>query len=206
MPKHTTKYERLKQLGEEKFQKIVNDLMRGQPAMGVARIIQQEWHDLQDVAEKTLTQQLSRLRIDIGKKAFGWRAAKKLENNTQPKLPVWVKDSSLKTLEEMLAVASIQRERIERLVAKERAENKHLTVLNSVLADYVELWEKIQKVRFDLGLDVFKGPTNSFKASQTTVITPEGAQLVHKQVYSAYSGLKDILDKRQIPEVIEAGH
>ncbi len=37
------KFERLQRLGNTKFQKIVNELMRGVPAIIVARLILQEW-------------------------------------------------------------------------------------------------------------------------------------------------------------------
>ena len=47
-------FDRLQKLGKEKFQKIVNELARGTPAQTLARLIQQEWGDAQDVREETL--------------------------------------------------------------------------------------------------------------------------------------------------------
>jgi hypothetical protein len=41
-------------LGEEKFRKIVNEMIRGTPAQMVTRLIQQEWGDAQDVGEDML--------------------------------------------------------------------------------------------------------------------------------------------------------
>jgi len=59
------KIERLQRLGNEKFQKIVNELIRGIPAIIVARLIQQEWGDYNDVREDTLANQLKRLHTAI---------------------------------------------------------------------------------------------------------------------------------------------
>ena len=60
-----TKFERLQRLGNEKFQKIVNELMRGIPAIMVARLILREWGDCNDVREDTLAKQLKRLHAAI---------------------------------------------------------------------------------------------------------------------------------------------
>jgi hypothetical protein len=64
-------FERLQSLGQEKFQRIVNELMRATPAVMVARLIHQEWGDVHDVAENTLAKQLKRLHTAITNGAFG---------------------------------------------------------------------------------------------------------------------------------------
>jgi len=46
------KFERLQRLGNTKFQKIVNELMRGIPAILVARLILQEWGECVGTCEK----------------------------------------------------------------------------------------------------------------------------------------------------------
>jgi hypothetical protein len=39
-------FDRLTRLGEDKFQRIVNELVRGMPTQLVTRLIQQEWRDV----------------------------------------------------------------------------------------------------------------------------------------------------------------
>jgi hypothetical protein len=64
-------FRRLQNLGKEKFQKILNELARGTPAQTLARLIQQEWGDVQNVREETLAKQLKRLSTTITNGAFG---------------------------------------------------------------------------------------------------------------------------------------
>jgi len=54
-------FERLERLGPEKYERVVNELMRATPAAIVARMIQQEWGDFQDVSEDLLAKHLKRL-------------------------------------------------------------------------------------------------------------------------------------------------
>ena len=63
-------FEGLRRLGPQKFQRIVNELMRATPAVMVARLIQQEWGGVYDVAETTLAKQLKRLHTAITNGAF----------------------------------------------------------------------------------------------------------------------------------------
>jgi hypothetical protein len=64
-------FRRLQNLGKEKFQKLLNELARGTPAQTLARVIQQEWGDAQNVREETLAKQLKRLSATITNGAFG---------------------------------------------------------------------------------------------------------------------------------------
>jgi hypothetical protein len=68
-------FDRLQRLGPEKLQRIVNELMRGTPAQLLARLIQQDWGDAQEVSEDTLAKQLKRLHTAMCNGAFGGELA-----------------------------------------------------------------------------------------------------------------------------------
>jgi hypothetical protein len=199
-------FERLQTLGEEEFQKILNLLMRGEPAMHVARTIQQEWHQFQDVAEKTLCQQLNRLRLAAAEGAFGMKAAKKIAEGATPQIRM-LKDVSVGTLVRLEELSEIQKHRVLALVEKEKNMplpiGAMLTATNMVFTDYKQLLLDIQKVRFDLGLDEFKGPTSHsihhVKGGVVSAQLPDGTN-VQKQVFEAVQAIEAVFDQRKIPE------
>jgi len=115
------KFERLQRLSNEKFQKIVNELMRESPAIIIARLILQEWGDCNDVRENTLAKQLKRLHTAISNGAFGGDLAD-------------------------------QAKRGKRAAAVHSALQPEF-----VINDYRDLLLSIQKIKFDLGLDEYKG-------------------------------------------------
>ena len=226
-------FERLQALGEEQFQKILNQLMRGEPAMHLARCIQQAppegWGLFQDVAEKTLTQQLIRLRNVAAEGAFGPKAAKTIMNGHKTQMNR-LDRVSVRVLERLEELSDLQRDRVLALVEKEKEallpvvgnlhlhlagktpssgkmaplEYRHLlTQTNAVFNDYKQLLLDLQKIRFDLGLDEFKGPVSGTTvrgATQTTTF-PDGMS-VQKQVFEAVTTVEQILDARKIPHLI----
>jgi len=203
-------YERLQALGPEKFQKIINDLMRGASAMGTARVIQQEWKEFQDVAEKTLTQQLNRLRVSAAEGMFGKKVALQIVAGATPqiKLLAGISHGTIERLEEL---SNIQRLRVMDLVKAEKsamADEKGkivkfpmaalLTATNAVFADYSKLLQDIQKVRFDLGLDEYRGVVPTMRGAASSVTLPDGTN-IQKQVYEAATTIEDIFNQRKIP-------
>jgi hypothetical protein len=84
-----TKFERLQRLGNEKFQKIVNELMRGIPAIMVARLILREWGDCNDVREDTLAKQLKRLHRAITNGAFGGDLAQEVRRRASVRIELF---------------------------------------------------------------------------------------------------------------------
>ena len=68
-------FQRLTNLGEDKLRAVMNALMRGQPALQVARTIQaappEGWGPFQDVQELSLMQQLRRFRKAIAEAHLG---------------------------------------------------------------------------------------------------------------------------------------
>ena len=212
----------LQKLGDIKFQKILNELMRGSTAMGLARTIQTEWGDFVGIPEKTLTQQLNRLRIAAAEGMYGPKVAKQLkEGATSPTLKS-LEGVSTSVMERMEELAAIQRSRVIMLADHERvaftkantppvvtfSKGKavvqgpngpvNLTATNQVIVEYSQLLQDMQKLRFDLGMDEFKGVIPGIKGAATSVTYPDGTN-VQKQVYEATVTLEQILDRRNVP-------
>lgn len=204
-------FDRLQALGDEKFGKILNLLMRGEPAMHVAREMQAQppkgWGLFQDVAEKTLTQQLNRLRMAAAEGAFGKRAAQRIAAGATPQVQM-LERVSVRVLDRLEELCEVQRQRVMTLVEKEKNMplpiGAQLTATNAVFNDYRELLLDVQKVRFDLGLDDFKGPMSHqihhVKAGMMSATLPDGTN-VQKQVFEAVTTIEQIFDARKIPHV-----
>jgi DNA-binding HxlR family transcriptional regulator len=196
-------FERLQNLGEDKWLAIMNHLQSGKPAMGLARLIQQEWGDFQDVAEKTLTQQLNRLRLAAAEGAFGKKIAKQIEKGATPQVQLLagVSTDVIPRLEEL---ANWQRERVISLKEKEKSMpipvGSLLTQTNAVFNDYKATLIDIQKLRFELGLDTYKGVVTSMKGAAIATTLPDGTH-VQKQVFEAMTTIDEIFQRHQIPEV-----
>ena len=225
-------FERLQQLGQIKFTRILNALMRGEPAMTLARQIRTEWGDFGDVAEKSLTQQLSRLRLAASEGMFGEKVAAEIVKGAIPQIKA-LEGVTSEVLTRMEEVANLQRQRVLMLVNHERecftqdktmvpAQKGKVTFLtsfkkdttklvpvpitstNSVVNDYAQLLQDIQKIRFDLGLDEFKGviPGMRIAAASSSEIRADGST-TQKQVFEAITTLETIFDRRKVPYLTE---
>lgn len=196
-------FDRLQDLGEERFRAILNALMTGTPAMQVARTIQQEWKEFQDVQEKTLTQQLNRLRIVAAEGAFGKKVANAIQKGATPQVKM-LEGVSSSVIERMEELAEIERERVLWLREKEKAMpmpvQSMAQSMNASFNDYSRLLLDIQKLRFDLGLDKFQGIVSTVKGMTTTVVNPDGSG-VQQQVFQAINVLEDIFKSRNIPDI-----
>lgn len=216
-------FNRLQLLGEVKFRKILNALMRGESAMGLARTIQSEWGHFTDIPEKTLTQQLNRLRLTAAEGAFGEAVAEQIKNGATPQIKM-LKDVNLSVMQRMEELAEIQRSRVIALVKKEKdgpdPSQHHASILkvihvgktdaallqatNAVFTDYSKLLQDLQKMRFDLGMDEYHGPVNTFRGAMSATTLPDGTT-VQRQVFEATSAIEGIFEKRKIPFVDVAG-
>ena len=189
-------FERLQRLGKDKFQKIVNELLRGTPAIMVARLIQQEWGDFHDVREDTLAKQLKRLHTAITNGAFGGVLAEEARRKASVRIKLF-HGSNLNCLDELIGLALIQKKRIQQFWEKEQALNMPLSGLNDLINDTRDLLLSIQKMNFDLGLDEFKGVIPGVKATAMSVTRPGGVD-IQRQVSEAMRVAEDIFDKHGI--------
>ena len=194
------KFERLQRLSKEKFQKIVNELMRGIPAIMIARLIQREWGDCQNVREDTLAKQLKRLHTAITNGAFGGDLAQEARRKASVRIKLF-HGSSLDCLAELIELALLQKNRVQQIWEKERQLNVPFSSLNALINDYRDLLLSIQKIKFDLGLDEYKGVMSGVKATATSVTRPDGVN-VQQQVLEAITTVEDIFRRHGIyPQV-----
>lgn len=197
-------FERLQSFGDEKFTKILNNLMRGDSAVGVARMIQAApplgWGLFQDTTEKALTQQLNRLRLAAAEGIFGKAIAKRISEGAAPQIKR-LEHISIPVLERLESVAEVQRSRVQMLVDRERNQGVYLASTNDVVGSYRQLLLDIQKIRFELGLDEFKGPVSTtLRGASQSVSMPDGTN-IQKQVFEAISTIEEIFDQRKIPKL-----
>ena len=90
---------------------------------------------------------------------------------------------------------------MQQLWEKERQLNIPLSSLNSVINDYRDLLLSIQKIKFDLGLDEYKGVIPGVKATATSLTRPDGLK-IQQQVFEAIEVVEDIFLRRGIyPQV-----
>jgi hypothetical protein len=187
-------FERIQELGEAKFAKVRNALMVGISAGALAREIRTVWGDLADIPEKTLTQQLSRLRIKMAQGAFGAQAAEVLADKTKVNL-VALKSSNLKVLEELTALAGMQERRLQVMWDNERKGQKFNVHINPTVEFYKALLLDIQKIRFDLGLDEFKGVVPGIKGKVDSMTLPDGTHM-QRGVFDIVTSAEAILQRR----------
>lgn len=195
-------FERLQQLGEDRFQKILNDLMRGVAAMAVARMIQQEWGEFQDVGEKTLTQQVNRLRKAAAEGMFGKKLAKQVEVLGTPHIAA-LQGISVSVLDRLEEICDLQQKRVKDLLEKEGKLPVPIAALaqqtTNAISTYKDTLKDVQKIRFDLGLDELKAPVPmmGMRGSMSSTTLPDGTH-IQKQVFEAVQVMEEIFSARKI--------
>jgi hypothetical protein len=188
-------FDRFQKLGDERLQRIVNELMRGTPAQTLARLMQQEWGAAQDVCEETLAKQLKRLHTAISNGAFGGELAAEARRKASVRIKLF-HGSNVDCLDEAIQLALIQRERVLVLWDRERTLNKPIAGLNTAIRIYANLIETVQKIKFDLGLDKYmRGMT---VARPAAIETDPASSEMEQRVNDAASVMEDIFRKRGI--------
>ena len=219
-------FSNLQGLGPEKFDQIVNLLLRGEPALKLARQMlappPDGWGVFEGMAENTLEQQLKRMRHAISKGFFNPRRAKALaEGGANRTLPI-LQQISVRVLDRLEELAEVQRDRVFELREKEKAnllpqvsakmapqEYRHLlTQTNAVLSDYRQTLLDLQEVRFKLGMDELHTPSTQVNLKGATSMTtyPDGMS-VQKQIFEAVSTVERVLNARRIrPHIPEPSY
>lgn len=196
------KFARIQALGKEKVDALNNMLARGTSAMAVARHIQKVWKQFEDVSEKSLTQQINRYKMEVVVSEVT------VEEEAQPK------DSpkrltlrgQLNTLLELENLAQMQMWRLKIAYDREKTMKMLLKGTGMEVVILRELLEKIQKMRFDLGLDEFAGPVMGSSRTQVTKLeTPTGTLTVgvKEEVFGEAAQILQRFEADQAARVIE---
>jgi hypothetical protein len=201
-PKRKQAFWRLQGLGEERFRYLLNALMRGIPSLDLARVVQQEWKECLEIAEQNLAQQLARLQVTACERMFGpGTFAHKLKFGELPQIKR-IEGVTMAVLERMEELANVQRTRYLLLAEKEFGMSfptgALLTATNTVFTEYRETLKDLQKMRFDLGLDEFKGPLAGVRGTSSSMTLPDGTH-IQRQMFEAVNTLEEIFAKRGVP-------
>jgi transposase len=189
-------FAKLQKLGDEKIQKVRNELMKGTACMAVARMIQLDWKDLLGVGEKTLTQMLQRFKNTLVDEGVGPEAKEVVKAEGGKMLLKMLRASSLPVLDRMVAIAEMQEHRIQKLWEKEQTMGgMTIGALDGLISDYRNTLLAIQKVQFDLGVDEFKGFTG--RMMQETLKNPDGS-VRQRTIVEALTSLDEVFKKRGI--------
>lgn len=192
-------YARIFALGDERVAVLNNLLATGGSTVQAARLIQQDWKEFQDVAEKSLIQQVNRYRMDyIDSPAVAQQLGLGL---SAPKTQIVLQ--KMDVLNEFYQLAELQKERLNLFLTKEKeikmpfgGTNKEVETLSTILKD-------IQKMQFDLGVEVYKGPLiQGGRATQTNTLFPDGT-MQQTRVLEAVSTAMGVMDQFGTPSVKE---
>ncbi len=147
-------FHRIQELGTTKFQRIVNELMRGTPAQTLARLIQQEWGDAREVEEETLSKQLMRLRKAVSDGAFGGDLAQRARESASVKIKL-LHGSSLNCLDELGELAELQKQRVIRFFEIEEGLDRPIPELSKMIMTWATILASMQEMKFNLGIDEY---------------------------------------------------
>src|SRR5437016_3600655 len=100
----------------------------------------------------------------------------------QATISVAVLDSRAKLV--MESIVETKKARVLALWQKERELNMPLSSLKALINDYRDLLLSIQKIKFDLGLDEYKGVIPGVKATAASVMHADGLN-IQQQVVEA---------------------
>lgn len=192
------KFKRLLALGPERLKVIQNKIAQGIPMNEVARLIQQDWKEFTDVAEKTLAVQLQRFKTDV--------VATTTQNYSEEQVIVTTVIGRVNVIREMAELVTMQKKRIKDAVDKESTlKGMLLKGVNTEIETLHMMLKDLQKVQFDLGIDDFKGPiVQNGKVVSASVTLPDGtnvsmtahdAQQEALQIIEGYTPrMKDVSD------------
>lgn len=193
------KYQRILSLGEERVAVVNNQLANGASAQTVARLIQQEWKEFQDVAEKTLMQQLLRYRSDmIVSPVVNQQLAIKEESKKGKEL-----EKRMDVLGEMIDLARAHRRRIDGFLEREKDLKMPIKGTSEDIRMLMDMFKDIQKTQFDLGVDLYQGPVlQAGRQVNTRTTLPDGTT-VESSLTEAVQGALEVLDDFKKGKVIE---
>lgn len=193
------KFSRIKALGPERVGVINNQLASGASAQSVARLIQQEWGMFPDVAEKTLMQQLLRYRSDcIESPILEQQLVVPEESEKARKL-----DAKMDVLGELIDLAKLHRKRIDAFLDRESQLKMPIKGVSEDIRMMADLLKDVQKLQFDLGIDVYQGPVlQGGKVTQSRLMSPDGT-VIETQTIEAVQGALEILQKHKNRGIID---
>jgi hypothetical protein len=103
----------------------------------------------------------------------------------------------LNCMDGLVGLAVIQRDLLRRLWEKHRESNAPSPTLSKAINEYGRQLFKIQKLRFDLGLDEFKGVTRGARVEAPSV-TRHDYWDTQRELFNAITVANEIFERRGI--------
>lgn len=172
------KYARIYALGKERVSVIDNQLAQGKSMYHIARMVQQDWKEFQDVAEKTLVQQLNRYKAD--------KDIPTTHKTHDPgTMVITTVIGRVDVVQKLGELEKALRERLDAALKREKGlAGMFLPGLSKEINDYRVLLLDIQKTQFDLGVDEYKGPLLAARMMTGSKVLPDGT-VMHAQITEA---------------------
>jgi hypothetical protein len=142
----------LRNLGESKFSALQNELARGKAPLALARTIRSQWGDFQDSSDTLLAMQLTRLRKHMALGKIGKQMPMTIEANRRPDIRA-LKSPNLDVFQELVALATMQRIRVQALWEKEITSNKPCSTLNAAVIVLRDMLLSVRKMKVELGIE-----------------------------------------------------
>jgi hypothetical protein len=184
----------LRNLGESKFNSIQSELARGKPPLALARTIRSQWGDFQDGSDTLLAMQLTRLRKHMALGKMGKQMPVTIEANRRPDIRA-LKSPNLFVFQELVALAKMQRIRVQALWEKEIASNRPCPTLNAAVMVLRDMLLSVRKMKVELGIEEelagLSMPSRTRGNSQSDLEK-------EKQMYESIAVVREILRKRGI--------
>jgi hypothetical protein len=202
-------FARLYSLGESKMRRITEEMAKPNASPTLcAKMIQEEWGDYLDVSHQTLAQQLNRFRLamyenKLPKPVKIGKLRLEAMNPMVPPEAVGAEDvtgltkprsNPLNFLDELNHLATLQMERVEAAIAREKTLGMPVTQTDGIIKNLRETLVAAQQIKFELGIDTYMMPAPGGKTISATVTTPEGT-MVNMQVTEAVQEATSILDR-----------
>ena len=192
-PAPPEKFTRLLSMGQDRVMVMNNALAQGHSTVSVTRLIQEEWGLFTDVKEKTLMQQVNRYRLEhVPAIADNAKAITLNKGKLYERLDV---------LSASIELALLQKDRVVYFAEKEKEDKKGPSrAVNEEITTLQTLYDKVQKLQFDLGVDAYQGPllSQGGKSTSTTVTMPGGMTFT-QETREAYQAANAILDGAGVP-------
>ena len=144
-------FDTLQCLGEEKFRTVVQKLSGGTCESSVAKLIQEQWGDCQDVLENTLVEELKALRETASMQTRENGHVPGEENRV-----LQLRDSELGCLERLIHDAIVTENRIDALVKDGRLTDSQDRLAITLIKFHTQQIAMIHDMKLDLGLDAYK--------------------------------------------------
>jgi len=148
-------FDTLQSLGEGKFRAVVQKLLAGTHESSVAKLIQEQWRDCQDVLTNTLVEDLKALHEAASIKTRDHEAVERDNDNDNDSV-LQLRDSELGCLEKLIHAAITTEKGIESRAKDGGLTDSESRIVISLMKLHMQQLAMIHDMKLDIGLDAYK--------------------------------------------------